>query len=102
MRTPRTPRSKQRPPERTGATVLGSLTVNAMSPTLQGRSSPAFCWLADLVSEGSYAAIRDDLAHGTAVAPGFGHAVKRHRLLDAITRSAATGRRVRVNRTGPS
>jgi predicted dehydrogenase len=41
----------------------------------------------------AYAAIRDDLVHGTTVAPGFAHAVKRHRLLDAIQRSAATGRR---------
>jgi len=41
----------------------------------------------------AYAAIRDDLVHGTAVAPDFAHAVKRHQLLDAITRSAATGRR---------
>jgi len=42
----------------------------------------------------SYAAIRDDLRHGTAVAPDFAHAVVRHRLLDAVARSAATGRRV--------
>ena len=42
----------------------------------------------------AYAAIRDDLVHGTAVAPDFAHAVKRHRLLDAIARSAATGQRV--------
>lgn len=41
----------------------------------------------------AYAAIRDDLIHGTAVAPDFTHAVKRHRLLDAIVRSAATGQR---------
>ncbi|KAA0942383.1 Gfo/Idh/MocA family protein [Streptomyces apricus] len=41
----------------------------------------------------AYAAIRDDLVHGTAVAPDFTHAVRRHRLLDAIARSAATGRR---------
>jgi predicted dehydrogenase len=41
----------------------------------------------------AYAAIRDDLVHGTAVAPDFTHAVKRHRLLDAIVRSAATGPR---------
>jgi predicted dehydrogenase len=42
----------------------------------------------------AYAAIRDDLAHGTSVVPSFAHAVKRHRLLDAITRSAATGQRL--------
>ena len=42
----------------------------------------------------AYAAIRDDLVHGTAAAPDFTHAVKRHRLLDAIARSAATGQRV--------
>ncbi|MDA0172571.1 Gfo/Idh/MocA family oxidoreductase [Solirubrobacter taibaiensis] len=43
----------------------------------------------------AYAAIRDDLTRGTTVVPDFAHAVKRHRLLDAIQRSAATGQRVR-------
>ncbi|MFF7470398.1 hypothetical protein [Streptomyces sp. NPDC008092] len=41
----------------------------------------------------AYAAIRHDLIHGTALAPDFAHAVRRHRLLDAIQRSAATGQR---------
>ncbi|MER6441902.1 Gfo/Idh/MocA family oxidoreductase [Streptomyces sp. NPDC001185] len=45
----------------------------------------------------AYSAIRDDLLHGTTNAPDFSHGVKRHRLLDAITRSAATGRRVTVD-----
>jgi predicted dehydrogenase len=44
----------------------------------------------------AYAAIRDDLRHGTATVPDFAHAVRRHRLLDAIARSAATGRRVEL------
>lgn len=44
----------------------------------------------------AYAAIRDDLREGTALAPDFAHAVRRHRLLDAIERSAATGRRVTI------
>lgn len=42
----------------------------------------------------AYTAIRDDLRHGTTTAPDFTHAVRRHRLLDAIQRSAATSRRV--------
>jgi predicted dehydrogenase len=42
----------------------------------------------------AYSAIRDDLVHGTSIAPDFTHAVRRHRLLDAIARSAETGRRV--------
>ena len=42
----------------------------------------------------AYAAIRNDLIHGTVTTPDFTHAVKRHRLLDAIGRSAAEGRRV--------
>lgn len=46
----------------------------------------------------AYAAIRDDLTSGTAVVPGFAHAVRRHRLLDAIQRSATTGRRVALTR----
>lgn len=44
----------------------------------------------------AYAAIRDDLANGAAVAPDFEHAVRRHRLLEAIQRSAASGRRVSI------
>lgn len=42
----------------------------------------------------TYAAIRNDLIGGTTTAPNFAHAVRRHRLLDAIVRSAAEGRRV--------
>jgi len=49
----------------------------------------------------AYAAIRDDLIHGTAVAPDFTHAVKRHRLLDAIVRSAATGQRKALHPDDP-
>ncbi|GAB7037311.1 MULTISPECIES: Gfo/Idh/MocA family protein [Catenuloplanes] len=44
----------------------------------------------------AYAAIRDDLRMGTATAPDFAHAVTRHRLLDAIVRSAADGRRIQL------
>ena len=44
----------------------------------------------------TYAAIRNDLIDGTTTAPDFAHAVRRHRLLDAIVRSAAEGRRVPV------
>jgi predicted dehydrogenase len=43
----------------------------------------------------SYAAMRDDLVQGTAIAPDFAHAVMRHRLLDAVVRSAATGERTK-------
>ncbi|MDR7276397.1 Gfo/Idh/MocA family protein [Catenuloplanes atrovinosus] len=42
----------------------------------------------------TYAAIHNDLVDGTTTAPDFAHAVRRHRLLDAIVRSAAEGRRV--------
>ncbi|MEU6993723.1 Gfo/Idh/MocA family oxidoreductase [Streptomyces sp. NPDC046465] len=41
-----------------------------------------------------YARVRADLTEGTAHAPDFAHAARRQRLLDAIERSAATGRRV--------
>jgi predicted dehydrogenase len=44
----------------------------------------------------AYAALREDLRRGTHVVPDFAHAVTRHRLLDAITRAAATGQRVEV------
>lgn len=44
----------------------------------------------------AYAGIRDQLRGGAAVVPDFGDAVVRHRLLDAITRSAASGRRIRL------
>ena len=40
----------------------------------------------------TYSAIRNDLIDGTTTAPDFAHAVKRHRLLDAIARSSAEGR----------
>ena len=43
----------------------------------------------------AYAALRDDLRDGTRHVPDVAHAVRRHELLDAIQRSAASGRRVR-------
>ncbi|MCZ2826954.1 Gfo/Idh/MocA family protein [Modestobacter sp. VKM Ac-2982] len=42
----------------------------------------------------AYGGIRDQLLGGAAVVPDFDDAVIRHQLLDAITRSAASGRRV--------
>lgn len=41
-----------------------------------------------------YAQIHADLTQGTAHAPDFAHAARRHGLLDAIERSAATGSRI--------
>lgn len=44
----------------------------------------------------AYAGIRDELRGGARRVPDFAHAVRRHRLLDAISESAATGARIRV------
>jgi predicted dehydrogenase len=45
----------------------------------------------------AYAAVHDDLTRGTSRAPDFAHALTRHRLLDAITRAAESGRRAFVS-----
>lgn len=42
----------------------------------------------------AYAGVREELLGGARTLPNFAHAVTRHRLLDAISDSAATGRRV--------
>lgn len=42
---------------------------------------------------GIYAALRDDIAHGTSIAPGFEHAVRLARLIDDVTSSSRTGMR---------
>lgn len=42
----------------------------------------------------AYARLANDLRDGTSTCPTFDHAVKRHRLLDAIEQSAASGSRV--------
>jgi predicted dehydrogenase len=42
----------------------------------------------------AYSGIRRQLRGGSRVVPGFDHAVTRHRLLDAVSTSAAAGRRV--------
>lgn len=44
-----------------------------------------------------YAAMAQDILHGTHTAPSFDDAVKLHRLIDAIETAAETGRRVRVD-----
>ncbi|WP_166983059.1 Gfo/Idh/MocA family protein [Paramicrobacterium fandaimingii] len=45
----------------------------------------------------AYAGIRHSLRGGASTVPDFAHAVKRHRLLDAISESAATGHRLRLS-----
>jgi predicted dehydrogenase len=42
---------------------------------------------------GMYAALRDDIAHGTSTAPDFAHAVRLARLVDDVLSSAQTGTR---------
>lgn len=42
----------------------------------------------------TYAALRDDILHGTSAAPGFGHAVRLTRLIDDIMVSSRTGTRM--------
>jgi predicted dehydrogenase len=42
------------------------------------------------------AAFADDLEHGTHAVPDFADALRRHELIAAIERSAASGERVRV------
>ena len=42
----------------------------------------------------AYAGVRDELRGGTPTVPDFAHAARRHRLLDAISESSTTGRRV--------
>ena len=44
----------------------------------------------------AYAGVRGELLGGPRTLPDFAHAVTRHRLLDAISHSAATGRRVEL------
>ena len=49
-----------------------------------------------------YAQLARDLAEGTSVVPGFAHALRRHRLVDAIEQAAATGVRRLVPGAGVS
>ena len=44
-----------------------------------------------------WARMRDDIRKGTQTAPTFADAVIRHRMLDALERSAATGQKVAIN-----
>ncbi|QDE96294.1 Gfo/Idh/MocA family protein [Myxococcus xanthus] len=75
---------------------------------LQRRLSPGVRYLRDLLDEGyvetprlvplhaaspMYAAFARDVAEGTRLAPDFSEALKLHRLLDAIEKATATGRR---------
>ena len=43
-----------------------------------------------------YAAMADDVAHGSATVPDFGHARRLARLMEELLRSAASGTRTRV------
>ena len=83
-------------------TVRGARGRDPLAPMALPEGRDAFADRAGTPAHAllhTYAAVRDDLRDGTAVAPGFADAVRRHRLLDAIQRSAAAGRRVRVEAT---
>ena len=45
---------------------------------------------------GVYAALRDDICQGTSTLPGFEHAVRLTRLIDAVCTSGETGMRMSV------
>jgi predicted dehydrogenase len=90
-------------PHVTPVTVRGARGRDPLAPLTPPEGSDAFADRAGTPAHAllhTYAAVRDDLRDGTTLAPDFAHAVRRHRLLDAIQRSAATGRRVRVD--GPA
>jgi predicted dehydrogenase len=74
----------------TGTAELAELAVPASYQLVAGLdvASPAY------PVAHAYAQLVADLTGGTAVVPDFGHAAHRHRVLDAVQRSAATGRRV--------
>lgn len=72
-----------------GGRPLAELTLPAGYDAFPGLAGSPIHTLAH-----AYAGIREELLGGTGFVPGFAHAVRRHRLLDAITDSAATGRRI--------
>lgn len=43
---------------------------------------------------GVYAALRDDIRHGTTTSPGFDHAVRLTRMIEAVLRSSDEGRMI--------
>ncbi|WP_041939266.1 MULTISPECIES: Gfo/Idh/MocA family protein [Frankia] len=80
-------------------TILGSQGGEPLAELTTPASYDAFPALAGQPAAAvahAYAQIGRDLAEGTTVAPDFTHALRRHELLDAVARSAATGRRVEV------
>src|SRR5438132_12106102 len=50
----------------------------------------------------AYAAFAADIANGTHTVPDFADAVRRHELIDAIERAAASGERVTISPSAPS
>ena len=58
----------------------------------EGESGPPMPDTAANVA-GVYAALRDDIAHGTSTVTGFDHAVRLTRLIDSVTASGQTGAR---------
>jgi predicted dehydrogenase len=51
-------------------------------------------WSARLQRRGAYAAFAADIDNGTHTVPDFADAVRRHEVIAAIERSAASGERV--------
>jgi predicted dehydrogenase len=79
------------------ATVRGSRGRHPLAPLAPPPGSDAFPELAGTHLHSlahAYSRIREQLRGGREVVPGFDAALTRHRLLDAVQTSAATGRRI--------
>nr|WP_087573261.1 Gfo/Idh/MocA family oxidoreductase [Sphingomonas sp. CDS-1] len=71
----------------------GDQAVAPLEVPVQYKWTPDVSPFAENVAQ-AYARLANDLRDGTSTCPTFEHAVKRHRLIDAIEKSAASGTRV--------
>ncbi len=79
--------------------VRGGRGRDRLAPLMLPESYDRYPHLADTAIHSlthAYSGIGDVFRGGTPAVPDFAHAVRRHRLLDAVLRSAATGRRVQL------
>jgi predicted dehydrogenase len=96
-------------PEIVPLTVAGARGRNEPAelaiPAALTQKSPELTSLEDAPAYNvgrAYAAFAADIENGTRTVPDFADAVRRHELIAAIERSAASGQRVKVNVVAPS
>ena len=72
------------------------MSIPQFTPDLMARTAPLYDRVKSVIPSIEWPAFAADIDNGTHTVPDFADAVRRHEVIAAIERSAASGERVKV------